>query len=733
MRVRIRTSLLLLPLASCGESEVPPEPPHGPNVLIVSMDTTRVDRLGCYGHEAARTPNIDAIAGAGVRFERAYSPVPFTLPAHATLLSGVHPRAHGVHINMRGGVHPAVRTLAQDFQERGYRTGAFLAAWVLHEKFGLGRGFDHYDDIDALGDRNAQRPGADVTAAALEWLDAERARPFFAWVHYYDPHTPFEQHPELEAEFDHPYDAEIAYMDGEIGRLTGWLERHDLLDDTIVILAADHGEGLDDHGEEGHGMFLYDTTQHIPLLVRGPPPIRPGTLVSATVGLIDVAPTVHELMGWEPAREFEGHSLVPALRGEEQARAPVFLEAEYANVFGWAALEAVVTEEWKLVEAPRTELYRHGNELENLASERTDMVDRLRQVLVSHRRQGVERKAAKLATTESDASKLAALGYASNTTMPRQRDDLDDPKDHKEDLRVMLKAIAHMDAKRHDRVVATLEPHMQAVSNSPEMWIAFGSSLTAIGRHADAITALEHCSTIADESAKRLTALADAQIGLGRTQEALATLQSALDLDPEHAQTHSRLGRLHGQAGRLDKAIEHFEAYVEFEPDSANAHTNLASALFARKRFDEGLTHLRQALRVDPACAPAHRSLIQLFEVLGKRKETLEAMRAAARVLVNDPKPSARLSWELATAADVDASNAAEALVSARTAVDLAPQVATFHDVLAAAYANSGDYARASESAQRAFDLARQANDEALATAITARLALYSRGQPFRR
>ena len=728
---RIATFLVLL--AACSGPEAPPVP-TGPNLLIISVDTTRVDRIGCYGYEAAVTPNIDRLAEEGVRFTSAYSPVPLTLPAHTTLLSGVHPKAHGVHINMRGGVHPDVRTLSQEFQERGFRTGAFLAAWVLHEKFGLGRGFDHYDDVDTQGTINAQRDGETVTNKALGWLKSERDAPFFAWVHYYDPHTPYTKHAEFKGVIEDPYDAEIAYMDRQIGRLLDWLDSEGLADDTIVVLVADHGEDLDDHGEEGHGVFLYDTTQRVPMIVRGPAAsVAPGTVVNTAVGLVDVAPTIHKLMGWSIPGEIEGRSLASELIGEEGLKAPVFLEAEYAAYFGWAPIEAVVTDEWKFIEAPTPELYRRGAEFDNVAEESADMVAVLRSVLAAHRQQRKERDAAEVTLTESDAASLAALGYAGSAAMPLDMEGLDDAKDHKDDLRVMLKAISHMITQQHALVVETLEPNMDAVLRSPDMWITLGGSMTAIGRYADGVVALDYAKTIGGESASRLSVLSDAQLGLGLKKDALASLEAALIIEPHRAQTHSRLGNLHGREQNIAKAIEHFTKYVELEPNSANAHTNLANALFSAQRFDEGLEHLISALEADPTCAPAHSSLIQLYVAQGKRSEVLIAMRGAARAMPNSAHASARLAWELATAPEASSATAPEALEYAMAAVGIAPDIAMCHDALAASYANIGEFAKAVASNGKAMSLAQAAGDETGLQARETRMSFYQSGRPFRR
>jgi len=714
---------LALAMFCCACGGTADAPPVGPSVLLVTLDTTRADRLGCYGYAAAKTPNLDALARDGIRFDHAIAPVPLTLPSHATLLSGVHPGAHGVHINQIGAVHPDVHLLSEEFQDRGFRTGAFLASWVLHEKFGLARGFDAYEDVEG---KDSRRPGNEVVDDALAWLDGAPEAPFFAWVHLFDAHDPYLPPPGFRAGFEHPYDGELAFVDAQVGRLLAWLEACDLDGETIVVIAGDHGESLGEHEEDTHGIFLYDSTMRVPLILRGPD-ISAGTVVDSVVGIVDVAPTLYELLDWPVPAAIEGRSLARAFAGEPLETFPLFLESEYAMTYGWAPLAAVVTDEWKFVEAPRPELYRLGAEDENLTEQYPEVLARLREVLDTHRSRAVMREANNVTLSASEEANLGALGYVGAARDERLQEalnsgGLDDPKDHMEDLRARI------------------------VQQSMENWSTRAGSLVASGRFADAVAAIGQRDRLGDPTPTSLCMLGDALLGLRRLEEANLSYQAALKMQPDRGQTHSRIGKMLAQYGDIDQAIVHFKKYVELDPESANAHTNLANALFRKLRvvyrsgagsfsiedFKPGIAHLRTALKHAPGFSPAHIALVAVYTDTGRPGEALAAMRAAAIALPNDSRHTGGLAWRLATAADARAEDAGEALELAQAAVSADPNSATTQDILGAAYAHAGNFPKAMESAQRALGIAREEHKAELISAIEARLVLYQLGRAFR-
>jgi choline-sulfatase len=330
------------------------------NVLIVTLDTTRADRLSAYGFQSASMPAIDRLAREGILFQRATTVAPLTLPAHCSLLTGLYPPHHGVRDNADRPLEPAHRTLAEILHGRGFRTAAFVAASVLASDRGLSRGFDLYRDATTSSDPGApprvRRPGNEVVDEALAWLNGREDSPFFVWVHLYDAHAPYRTPEPYRSRYSaDPYEGSLAFVDSQVNRLIHWLESHQQLNRTLVIVAGDHGESLGDHEELEHGIFVYESVLHVPLIMRGPG-VAPGRFVAIT-SLVDVMPTVLGLLRI-PTSPLDGLDLTYAIRGRaEPADRVVYSESLYPERFGWSALRAARDGRFKFIEAPRPELY----------------------------------------------------------------------------------------------------------------------------------------------------------------------------------------------------------------------------------------------------------------------------------------------------------------------------------------------------------------------------------------
>ncbi|MGE0378541.1 MAG: sulfatase, partial [Planctomycetaceae bacterium] len=324
------------------------------NVVLITLDTTRADHLGCYGRTAAATPNLDWLASQGVLFEHAYTVVPITLPAHATLLTGLLPPEHGLRINGTSRLPDSIPTLAETLQRAGYRTGAFVSSLVLDARFGLARGFEHYDDRLGIGPNgpHVERPASNSVSEAIAWLDTVASESFLCWVHLYDPHEPYDEH---RRDFDdqfagRPYDAEIAYMDRHIGRLLDFLQRLDVDDRTLIVIAGDHGEGLGEHAEPTHGYLAYNSTLHVPLIVRRPDGEQSGARVAEPVSLADVFPTILDSLEREVPSGLFGRSLLPYWQDIVPAPRPCYGETEAPLMeAGWCPLRTWTTARWKYI------------------------------------------------------------------------------------------------------------------------------------------------------------------------------------------------------------------------------------------------------------------------------------------------------------------------------------------------------------------------------------------------
>ena len=400
------------------------------NVILITLDTLRPDRLSCYGSKIVETPSIDAFAAEGVRFTNAASTVPLTLPAHASIMTGLYPPGHGVRENVGTVLDARIPTLAELLGKGGWATAGFVSAFVLDHRWGIGRGFDRYfDDFDRMGMETAstanmgsvRRDGAETVAAAVSWLDKRPSgRPFFLWLHLYDPHDPYApKEPFKSRHAGRPYDGAVAYTDSLVGDFRRALDERHLLEDSLVILTSDHGEGLGDHGETFHGFLVYDSTIRVALIVKTPGGDGAGRVVDRTVSHVDLLPTILELVGLSVPGKIDGRSLAPLIAGPDVAwERPVYSESLYPLLhYGWAPLRALRTDRFKLIDAPRPELYDiaqdpaeeknlHGAEPDR-ARELTADLGRLRHRIESGKPTG----ATAPEIDERAVARLRSLGY----------------------------------------------------------------------------------------------------------------------------------------------------------------------------------------------------------------------------------------------------------------------------------------------------------------------------------
>jgi arylsulfatase A-like enzyme/cytochrome c-type biogenesis protein CcmH/NrfG len=571
-----------LAASACGPQPATDAPP---SVLLVTLDTTRADHLGCYGAAFASTPNLDQLARDGVRFDHALSPVPLTLPSHASILTGRVPRRHGVRNNalFRLGPEPAV--LAGELQRHGYRTAAFVSAVVLDRITGLDRGFEHYDDSVRIGSRQAfnykERAASQTNGAVFEYLET-LTEPFFLWVHYFDPHLPFDPPEPFRGRFpNRPYDGEIAFMDQQFGSLLQQIRNK--TDSVLVVVAGDHGEGLGQHGEEAHGVFVYQATQHIPLIVAGPGVPR-GEVVQTRVGLVDVAPTVLELLGLPGLPDIDGRSVAPLLRGRELTSAEYELESLFPLfAYGWAPVRALVAGEYKYVDAPRSELYRLSQDPE----ESVDLIE-------SQPRIAFEMADDLLALTEDDV-----------VGMPE-----DDP--------------ALAEQKRRLESLGYL-----------------GGSGTVAGE--EVIDPKDGIAWIADLQAGRRA------YQTGRPEEGIEPLERLLSHNPNNVPGLLALGICYMGVGQPARAVALNRRALEIRPDDAQAHFNLANALtfLAETRpamFAEARVHYDRALELNPRYADAYLTYASLIEQTGANDQALALLQRARSAGVRDPEIETRIA-----------------------------------------------------------------------------------------
>ncbi len=551
---------------------------RGPaNVLIITLDTTRADHLGSYGYARGSTPRLDELAARGARFREAITVTPLTLPAHSSLMTGTFPMFHGVRDNGGFYLGEDQTTLAEILRAKGYRTGGFVSAFVLDSRWGINQGFDTYfdnfdlDQAKGGGMDEIQRPAQDVIDKALEWLDKDVERPFFGWVHLYDPHTPYNAPEPFRSRFPRTlsgaYDAEIAYADQQLGRLIDRLADDGRLDRTLVIVLGDHGESLGQHREQTHGFFVYEPVLHIPLIMAGPT-IEP-RVVPDQVRIVDVMPTVLDLLGMPKAPGAQGSTLASTLRGES-FDAPAFAECWFPRYhYGWSELMTIRDGRYKYIAAPRPELYDLENdagELNNIAATSPARIAALGNAL----RDLVERSASKAATqgpqrVDPDVEeRLRALGYVGASVSRRNLEERPrgDPKD-KIELYNLLK-LAGTDSVQ-DRIDDAIAKVKQALADDPDIVEGY-------------------------------TMLGNLHIKAKRPEQAIEAYRRALALDPEHEGATFSLALAYKQAGRMADAEAGFERSQELDPRSGKALWQLADIWMQRRDFERAEAGLQKAL-----------------------------------------------------------------------------------------------------------------------------------------
>ncbi len=544
-----------------------------PSILLISLDTTRADHLGCYGYQAASTPNLDRWAADGVVFEKALTPVPITLPAHASILTGLLSHHHGVRDNGIYRLPEGPETLAGRLGRAGYDTAAVVAAAVLDRQYGLERGFGVYDDaVSGGGFEIAERRATAVTDRAVS-VARGLTRPFFLFVHYFDPHADYDPPPPFSEWYrSSPYDGEIAYVDQQLGRLRRELTSLGLLDDTIVVITSDHGEGLGEHGEASHGVFLYQSTLRVPLIMVVPGLWPAGTRVKDLVSLVDIVPTLLELTGRRAPAELDGRSLAGLVEGGSGGARWLPLESEFGfNSYGWATLAGITDGEKKWIGAPEPELYDLAGdpgEERNLAAERPEERDRLaslwRDRVAGDRRSSPVQDASERERSERLA-RLSALGYVTTPSgASRSDDELPDPKQAIGSLVSINRALGLLRSRRFSEAERLLT---EVIEDSPRNLSALallGTCRLMAGRPAQAIKPLRRATEIAPASADAHFNLGLAWISLGRAKEAERAWRQTLALNPRRHDAAAnlidlmlRMNRLGDAQVALDEARSH--------------------------------------------------------------------------------------------------------------------------------------------------------------------------------
>ena len=616
-----------------------------PNIVLITIDTLRADRLGSHGYTLATTPNLDQLAAQGVRFADATSHSPLTLPAHVAIMTGRYQARYGIRLNGVVPLPEAATTVAERLRDAGYQTSAIVASAILDESFGLAQGFSHYDDEmpPVAGPRAAlselQRRGREVADLAAAWLDAKPQAPWFLWLHFFDPHLPYEAASEFEkAHPERPYDAEVAAADSAVGRVLRKIDRAS----TFVIVTGDHGESLGDHRELDHGYYVYDSTLHVPLLIAGPGVAS--RVVREQVRSVDIAPTIEAVAGLPARGDLDGESLMPLVGGLGRRDVPVsYAESWYPRLhFGWSELRAIRVGEWKYVAAPKPELYdlrRDRGEQKNLITGRSTVAGRLSADLASLVR-GLEPSAAP-APVQPDPETLArlrALGYVGTLAPMGSGTATEDPKDHILDYRGYRQrfnqALGAMDQGRLDLAVPLLKALVSANVRGFEVHLYLGNAYAAQG-HADAaLGEYAAAGQLNPQWAMPHFEAAKVLIGRGDTAAAIARARQGLALEPRSFYGLYTSGVVYQRAGLLQDAVGAFRAAIAVNGRDPRAHANLADVSLKLGAFDVAAGEFERMIALNYRVAPAHYNLGLMAQRNGDR---VEAGRRFQLALKADP------------------------------------------------------------------------------------------------
>ena len=597
------------------------------NVIVFTLDTTRWDHLGAYGGRGASTPNLDRLASEGVVFEQAIAAVPLTLPSHSTMFTGLLPPRHGVRDNGGYVLDPKHRTLASLLKNDGVKTGAFVGAFVLDGKWGLDQGFDTYvDKFDvakyktvSLG--GVSRRAGEVLDNAMPWLEENANQPFFAWLHFYDPHTPYDPPEPFKSRFrSRPYAGEIAYMDYQIGRVLQWLDTKSLADRTIVVAIGDHGESLDEHGESTHGLFIYDATTRIPFIVRAPYDAMRGRRVPSLVRSEDLMPTLLDLTARRIPEEVEGRSLTTLMTGAAPSmNLDAYSESLYArHHFGWSELKSLRSGRFKYIATTRPELYdleQDPGEKKNLYEERRQLGDRMAEVLSRLATETPTASKGPSAVDPETRERLAALGYIGSFTETQRTDGevLPDPKDKIDVFNLMTAAREAGDsgtAKMIERLTRVTEQDPKVL----DAWVMLGNEYF---RKADFETAIKHYRKALELNPSyelAIVNLAGAYRSMGNYEAATLGYERYLERDPKNAWIRYQLGELYVDLGKLDQAEASFKQALSDDTRVASARNALGVIAINRGDYTRAEEYIRAAMKDKPDVRLAHFNLALIAE-----------------------------------------------------------------------------------------------------------------------
>lgn len=638
-------------------AQPPPQHPAArhPNVILITLDTTRADRMGFLGSDRGLTPNLDRLARGATIFSRAYAQVPLTTPSHATILTGTYPQFN--HVNYMGdALGKGLPSLPEIFHRNGYKTAAFVGALVLDPSKlapGFDRGFDYYDagfHRRHPGEDNyhsLERRGEDVLNRAVKWLNKHPGGPFFLWVHLYDPHDPYTPPEPYRTRYEsEPYDGEIAYTDSIVGQLLSELRKRGLFDSSLIAIMADHGEAFGEHGERHHGIFLYDETIHVPLLFKFPRQ-NTGTQVGTKVGLVDVAPTILQAAHLPIPGVMQGQVLLPSTASAEvpgrqshsDLQRAVYSESGYGHLsFGWSVLKAWRGGNYLYIDAPERELYDQAIDLQtthNLAPDSKAVVETMAAQMAEFRRRTIAESTDKMPLTAEQTENLHALGYMGSAAAVSgdSKDDTGaDPKQKIGIANLLYDAMVDTESQRYLEAVPILEDVMKQEPHALTAYLLLGRAYVSLKEYRKAIAPLQHVVAVTPENSLARYELGCALVKTGRWEEAAPQFEAAVSQMNSSAMMHFYLALVYQRTSHNEEALAEFKAALRWDPKSFPANLLLGRMYIKQQKAAKALPLLQKAAQLHPDAIDPHRLLADAYSQMGQEENASRELSEAQRI-----------------------------------------------------------------------------------------------------
>lgn len=710
-------------LSKSLRSKMKPMDINNMNIILFTIDTLRADHLECYGYNGVKTPQINRLANEGIIFKQNIVQAPLTLPSHSSILTGTHPLYHGIRDN--GGFYLGEEhiTLAEVLKNKGFSTAAFVAAFVLDSRWGLNQGFDHYyDNFDltkykSLSLDTVQRRGDEVLEAVYDWLEKKHQQKFFAWIHLYDPHTPYDPPEPYKSQYEGKqfglYDGEIAYVDKLIGEFRKFMEDRKLWEKTLIIFTSDHGESLGEHKENAHGFFIYDSDIKVPLIIRFPGEKFQGSQIVEQVRSIDIMPTILNMIGEESPKKVQGKSLLPFILGKKtENKLLAYSETYWPRFhFGWSELKSLRKDQYKFIDAPKPELYNikeDPGEIHNLVNAKASLAHEMKRSLDTlvkkYSAEGIEKAGPKKIDNDS-LEKLQALGYIGSfhSSAKNKDGELADPKD-KIELYNQIKVAQFLVTE--ERITLAEKKIRQVLQKDPSVLEAryiLGNIFFKQNKYDLALEEYKKTLEIDPDYYESIFGMAITYKRMRKYEEAIVGFKRLINIDPKDTKPYLHLGDIYEERGQLDKAMNYLKSAVEINSESPIFHNNLGAVYLKKNMLYQAEREIKKALSSERSVPllNAHFNMALIHEARKEFDLAIQEYKKEQEISPYNPKPDFNLGLLYAQAGQID-----KAIHQYKSCIEKNNEFASAYVFLAKALMDKGEnFNRAINLTLKALDL----------------------------